>query len=371
MKTLIVGAGPAGLSFAALTAAADHCQDITVMERNAEDQTPGWGITLRDHALALLGLEKRVAFQELEGREFWYRAELIVNLPCPHGSALVTMPRTALIKALIDCCRERGVGVRYEVDAASLSDSELATYDLVVAADGASSGLRKRAAGVFKPTVSPGRNRYAWLGAAVPFRKLTILLRDQGVPLLAWAYRYTPDRSTFIVECTERTWESNFADHVLRQAGTTITKAFETELAGQAVLAGSSMPWQRHQTISCERLHHRNLVLVGDAAHTTHFSQGFGTMFAFDDAVSLHTALKESASVEQALWAYEAQQRPKIAAFQSIATTSMRWGERLLDRAEDGDAGAVRALIAARWPNNEVMPSPLAPPTAALGRQPL
>jgi anthraniloyl-CoA monooxygenase len=250
--------------------------------------------------------------------------------------------------------------VTFGVDAASLSESDLASYDLVVASDGAHSAVRHRYAEMFKPAVRQGRNRYAWLGAAMPFHKLTILLTDKSAPLLAWAYQYTSDRSTFIVECTEQTYErSRLGRRSAYDACAMISAAFAPVLQGQPVLAERSIQWQSYRTISCGKLTYRNIVLLGDAAHTTHFSQGFGTMFAFDDALSLRTAFESGSDVAQALATYEAMQRPKIAGFQATAAISMQWSERLLESVENGHEALTRELIAARWPNNAVTAAPL------------
>jgi len=360
MKILIVGAGPAGLSFAALMLEADRSHSITILERNPAERTPGWGITLRDHALSFLRLDPRLATQSLDGRALRYRGELTIDLPNPPGVCLVTFPRAALIAALADACCDRGVHVTFGVDAALLSENDLAGYDLVVASDGAHSAIRHRYAVMFKPAVMQGRNRYAWLGAATPFDKLTILLTDESAPLLAWAYKYTSDRSTFIVECTEQTYErSGLGGRSAHDACAMIDDAFAPVLQGQPVLAGRSIQWQSYRTISCEKLTYRNIVLLGDAAHTTHFSQGFGTMFAFDDALSLQTAFESGRDVAEALATYESMQRPKVAEFQATAAISMQWSERLLESAENRNEALTRELIAARWPHNEVTASPL------------
>src|SRR5262249_20329499 len=131
------------------------------------------------------------------------------------------------------------------------------------------------------------------------------------------------------------------------------------DLQGCRILANDSVRFNRFQVISCRTLWHRNIVLLGDAAHTTHFSQGFGTMFAFDDALSLYSAIQQSSGIAPALRAYEDLQQPKIATFQETANASMHWSEDLLEAAGAANEIRVMELIEARWPNNAVPAGPL------------
>ena len=360
MKVLIAGAGPAGLSFAALLAQSHPTAQITVWERTAADRSPGWGITLRSHALSFLDLDKRIAAEFLDGRTLRYRGTVAVDLASPEGVRLATFPRRDLIRALADRCLDLGVRLSYSSDAGRAGDFELDDNDLVVAADGAHSTLRARYAQAFRPSISPGRNRYMWLGAAVPFHRLTIALHDQELPMLAWAYKYTARLSTFIVECAENAYERLVRTCASPQVVcATMQNIFSAELQGNSILVAGSAHWQPFEVVSCERLSFRHIVLLGDAAHTTHFSQGFGTMFAFDDAITLHSALQAYRNIPDALLQYEQIQQPKIHEFQATAAASMRWSEDLLEAAEQRDDLRIRDLIAARWKNNAVTHSPM------------
>lgn len=360
MKVLIVGAGPAGLAFAGLLAQSDRSCDITIIERNPAGADPGWGVTLRTHALSFLGLNEKISAQVLRGRKCWYRGEAAVDLPYPPTVGLAGVSRTGLQKALTERCKDLGVRIVFETDGARLREPDLAEYDLVVAADGRSSAVRQLYADVFRPTTTLGRNQYAWLAVEAPFDTLTILMEDRELPFLGWAYKYTETLSTLIVESTERALDSSGLSRLPpAEACKVIGKAFESVFGGAPVLCSASVRWQSFPTIRCERLQHRNVALIGDAAHTAHFSQGFGTMFAFDDALALHAALTEAASVEQGLARYEAAQQPRIVSFQETATASMRWSEATVDALEQRDEARTRAQIEARWPNNEVAPAPM------------
>lgn len=360
MKVLVVGAGPAGLSIATLLARSGRSHDVTVIERNPAREDPGWGITLRTEALSFLDLDRKLSPQKLEGRACWYRGKVVVDLPYPEGVGNTAIARAALLRALTEGCTAAGARLQFETDGSRLRKSDLDDFDLVVAADGAHSAIRQMYAEVFRPTVAQGRNRYSWLAVEKSFDKLTILLQDGELPLLAWGYKHTDTLSTFIVEVTEETLDrSGLSRLPPDEACKTLGNVFAQELGGASVICHRSVRWQTFPKLSCERLRHRNIVLLGDAAHTTHYSQGYGTAFAFDDASTLSAALESTTNVSDALDQYEAAQQPKIAFLQEKAFGSMRWAESIVEAADSRAEDEIRALIAKRWPNNEVLPAPM------------
>jgi len=352
---VVVGAGPAGLAFAIARAASVPGDCITVVDRRPAGARPGFGITLRSGAFEALGIGDLLQGPALQGRALWYRGVRVIDLPNPDQGQLVTMARSSLVEALVRRAVALGVDVRWEVDAADIA---LEGYDLVVGADGASSPLRARLAEHFRPVVEEGQNWFAWLGTTRLFPKLTIAMHDEEIPLLAWAYQYAEDRSTLIVERSTDSFAPPMAD-----ALETLSRVLRPELEGHPVLAAGSAPrWRRFPTVRCERLVHDNVVLIGDAAHTTHFSQGFGTLFALDDAHTLCRSLEERGSPADAARAYEATQQPKIEAYQATCAQSMRWGESVTRALDAADDEAVRELVEARWPDNAVTPAPLDSP---------
>lgn len=359
MKILVIGAGPAGLSAAALLAGANR--EVTVIERRARNESHGWGVTLRNNALSFLDLGDLVQPQALQGRRFIVRGECRVDYPNPPEGFLVTLPRDALVGALAKRCEERGVQLRYGVEAAAFPHQQLKRYDLVVGADGANSALRQRYAQSFAPSVTQGGNYYVWAATRHLFRKLTILLSDRLAPLVGWGYQYDHGLSSFIVECTASTYLHHGGGGLnAPRTQALLQGCFSAMLEGAEVLCVSNTRWSRFPNLRCAKLSVDNIVLVGDAAHTTHFSQGFGTLFAFDDALALSTALNGSSSIADALALYQRTQQPKIEQFQSAAGTSQKWSEQLLVAFEAGNEAQMNALVAARWPTNSAPPAPLA-----------
>jgi len=359
MKVLIVGAGPAGLSFAALMAQADNSHEITVIERNAANVRPGFGITLRSDGISLLGLDSMDIFQHLEGRAFRFRGEVVVDLPYPASIHGITLSRAALLNTLIGICSRSGVRIQFRKNAAELREWDFEQFDLVVAADGGQSHVRKMFQPAFAPTVEYSQNRYAWFGANVPLNRLTIMLNDRKGVLLGWGYMYTRSLSTLIVECTDECIKNlGFDCMTASQTADALGEVFGPDLGGARVICGTNVQWTKFPAISCERLQHRNIVLIGDAAHTTHFSQGFGTLFAFDDALALQSSLTATRNVADALDVYQAGQMPKIANFQGIATRSRQWSERLIEAAERAEEGQIWDLINERWLNNSITSAP-------------
>src|SRR3989449_3981930 len=237
-------------------------------------------------------------------------------------------PYTTLFRSLAR--RAEAVGVCVEVGTEVADVRPYLGADVVVAADGFNSVARRQFAHQFKPTVDWRPNRYVWLGTTRPFPAFTFYFkRDRHGLWRVHAYQYEPGCSTFIVEATEATWRAAGMDRADEDATLALCEAlFRQELEGHHLLKNRSV-WRNFGTLRNERWHHENVVLLGDAAHTAHFSVGSGTKLAMEDAVALAQAFQRTpqGDVAAALAAYEAERRPAVESLQRAAQVSLQWFE--------------------------------------------
>ncbi|MCW5253061.1 MULTISPECIES: FAD-dependent monooxygenase [unclassified Streptomyces] len=345
MRVACVGGGPAGLFFALLMRrAGDHRVDV--FERSAPDATFGFGVVFS--RLSLMRLRRtapEVVTGILDGGARWEQVEVRRGgeslSTSGHGFAAVE--RREMLAMLRRHAEEAGVGLHYrtEADAASLLDR----YDVVVAADGAGSRSRGAFPDGFGARVTPGGSRYAWFASDRVFEDMTFLFEDSPHgPVAAHAYPYSRDRCTFLVEMDGASWErAGFTDGHTRGADWTDERAmaFASEVfAGHlrgGRLHGNGSRWLRFPQVSAEHWHHKNLVGIGDAVHTAHFSMGSGTTLALEDAAELVRALTagDVLDVPAALAAYEEVRRPVVAGVQESA-----WASRRLWEAPEGHRDA-------------------------------
>ena len=340
MRISVLGGGPAGLYFAALAKQLGPGHEITVWERNAPDDTFGFGVVFSDETLG--GIEHADAgVHEAMSREFARWDDIDVHyrgtVTTSGGHGFAALSRKRLLAILQQRCRELGVDVRFRTGAPDVA--ELAReYDLVVAADGVNSAARTRFAGTFEPTVETRRCRYLWLGTDLVFDafKFHVLETPHGI-MQIHGYPYGREGSTFILELHEDVWQRAFAPIAAADLapGESDEKSIELirelcaeVLDGHRVLANNSQ-WGTFGTVRCERWVHENVVLLGDAAHTAHFSIGSGTKLAMEDALALAACLHEQPSVPEALSAYEEERRPVVASTQRAAQASLEWFENL------------------------------------------
>jgi len=331
VKVAVIGAGPAGLFAALLLKKADPGHDITVFERNRLDDTFGFGVVFSEATQDALALADPETTAEMARRSHhWddiaihYRGTVLTST----GHGFSGLSRPTLLAILAGRCRSVGVDLRVEVEVPDAEALRRDGADLVLAADGANSATRQRYCEQFRPNVDVRPNRFVWLGTTKPFPAFTFYFKRDAYGL--WrvhAYQYEPDRSTFIVEATEATWRAAG----LEQAGERETLAFcerlfAAELEGHRLLGNRSI-WRSFPTIRNERWSHENVALIGDAAHTAHFSVGSGTKLAMEDAVALVEALRDGGDVPAALAAYEAARRPAVESLQRAAQVSLQWFE--------------------------------------------
>jgi anthraniloyl-CoA monooxygenase len=329
VKVAIVGAGPGGLYLAILLKRDNPGHKVTVYERNRLEDTFGFGVVFSDETLENVGeadAETNQAMAEAAARwediEIHYRGSVIRST----GHRFSGVERRALLELLAR--RAQALGVVLELQREIARPADCGPADLIVAADGVASRLRDHLAGEFRPAVDWRQNRFVWLGTSRPFPAFTFYFKP--TPAGLWrthAYQYAPGRSTFIVEGREETWRASGLGEQ-DEAGTVayLEQVFAEELQGHGLVANRSI-WRRFPTVRNARWHAGNVVLIGDAAHTAHFSVGSGTKLAMEDAIALAGALKAAATIPGALAAYEAARRPAVESLQRAAQASLEWFE--------------------------------------------
>jgi anthraniloyl-CoA monooxygenase len=341
LRIAVIGGGPGGLYFAALARQLNPEHEITIWERNAPDDTFGFGVVLSDQALgrieradpAVLGAMRR-NFVQWDDIDVHYRGTTFTA----GGNGFAAMSRTGLLTILRRRCARLGVPVHFRSEITDV-DTLAADHDLVVAADGATSLVRARYADTFRPVVEAGRCRYIWLGTDLVLDSFKFYIVDTpGGAMQVHAYPDSRHASTFILELSEYAWRAaGFVEAVPSQLAQgesdersigIIAELCKDILDGHK-LFGKNSRWLRFPSVRCETWRHRNVVLIGDAAHTAHFSIGSGTKLAMEDGLSLATSLHGRPSVGAALAAYEAERRPTVIAAQRAAQASLEWFENI------------------------------------------
>ncbi|PYM31694.1 MAG: bifunctional salicylyl-CoA 5-hydroxylase/oxidoreductase, partial [Candidatus Rokuibacteriota bacterium] len=324
-----MGGGPAGLYFALLMKKADPAHDIVVVERNRADDTFGFGVVFSDATLEGFAEADRETSEEIaksfahwDDIDIHYRGEVLTST----GHGFSGMSRQLLLDILQRRCAALGVSLRFQHEVADLDAYRDA--DLILAADGVNSTVRARYAEHFRPEIDWRPNKFVWLGTTYPYPAFTFIFKEGEHGL--WrvhAYRYDQSMSTFILETTEATWRRAGLDQADEdQTLAFAERLFAEELRGHRLLKNRSL-WRSFPTVRNGCWHHGNVVLLGDAAHTAHFSIGSGTKLAMEDAIALARALQRHGEVPKALSAYEEERRPGVEALQRAAQVSLEWFE--------------------------------------------
>ncbi|PRX48630.1 anthraniloyl-CoA monooxygenase [Prauserella shujinwangii] len=353
MRIAVLGGGPGGLYFAALARQLGPGHEITVWERNAPDDTFGFGVVLSDETLG--GIEHadteifaalRAEFARWDDIDVHYRGTTVTS--GGHGFAAIS--RRRLLDILRRRCLALGVGLRFRTEAPDPAELA-ATHDLVVAADGANSATRARFAGTFRPSLDTRQCRYIWLGTDLVFDAFTFHILDTPSGIMQiHGYPYSRDRSTFILEAHDDVWRrAGFAELAPErlppghndEASIERIRELCADVLGDHAVLGNNSRWLNFVTVRCATWRHRNVVLLGDAAHTAHFSIGSGTKLAMEDALALAACLHEHTgqntvdsvrgadAVAAALAAYEAERMPVVASTQRAAQASLEWFENI------------------------------------------
>jgi anthraniloyl-CoA monooxygenase len=334
MKVVCVGGGPAGLYLAISMKLRDPAHDVLVVERNRADDTFGWGVVFSNETLANLwqndaksaaAIEQ--SFQHWDDIDVYFKGHVVRS----GGHGFAGIARKRLLHILQERARALGVRLQFEREVEELSPYRDA--DLIVAADGINSRIRERFAAAFRPSIEWRKNKYIWLGTNRPFDAFTFAFEDSPHGWIwAHAYRFDATTSTFIVECDEATWRGLGFDRMTGEDSVAACEMlFERHLGGYRLMSNAKhrrgSAWLNFPRVACERWYHDNIVLLGDAAHSAHFSIGSGTKLALEDAIGLADALHGKGELEPALAAYQESRRIEVLKLQSAARNSTEWFE--------------------------------------------
>ncbi len=332
MKIRILGAGPAGLWLARSLKRISPAFDVAIYEQNAANATYGFGVVFSSTALDFLQQSDPDALAVLKApMQIWDGMTIThrdVAVPID-GGGFAGIERIALLQTLQRLCEASGVRITYERRIERLDEFDGA--DLVVAADGTNSVVRA-ALGAFDTHRSELGNRFCWYGTKTPFATHALTFKSaHGGHFVAHHYRFRPDKSTFLVECDEATWERVLAPMDDAERKSLSERVFAGELDGRPLIENNSV-WRRFPVVFSDRWSVGKYVLVGDALRSAHYSIGSGTRLAIDDAIALAGAIAEAPDVPAALALYEARRRPAVARFSDAARRSYQWYERFPEK---------------------------------------
>jgi anthraniloyl-CoA monooxygenase len=343
MRIAVIGGGPGGLYFAALAKQLGPHHDITVWERNAADDTFGFGVVFSDetlggieHADPAVHAAMEAEFARWDDIDVHVAGEVITS----GGHGFAAMSRRRLLEILQERCRALGVTMHFRTEAPDVAELA-AGHDLVIASDGINSAVRSRYPLAFGPTLERRRCRFMWLSTDLVFDAFKFYIQQTPFGVMQiHGYPYDEGNSTFIVEMHEDVWRAAGFEALAEQAAGlppgesdeasigVVRDLFADVLDGHKVVANNSR-WVSFATVRNDAWRHDNIVLLGDAAHTAHFSIGSGTKLAMEDALALAACLHEHEDLDVALETYESERRPVVLSTQRAAQASLEWFENL------------------------------------------
>ena len=331
MRIGVLGGGPAGLYFAMLMKKADPSHEVTVFERNPPDATFGWGVVFSEETLGSFRDADFETYTEITDTfarwgaiDVRYRGRTVRS----RGHVFSAIARKRLLQILQDRCRRLGVGLVFHREVGDLS--ELGDVALIVAADGVNSLARRALAESLRPAEDVHRTKFVWFGTDLVFDAFTFIFRENDHGLFqVHAYPFDGETSTFIVECPEETWRRAGLEGATEEESIAYCEElFAEDLGGHSLMSNRSL-WISFVTLRCDSWHQGNVVLLGDAAHTAHFTIGSGTKLAMEDAIALAQALQRQPDTARALIEYEMERQPIVERFQEAARESATYFENV------------------------------------------
>ena len=336
MRAICLGGGPAGLYFGITLKLRDPDAEVVVLERNKPDDTFGWGVVLSDETLDNLEANDPVSAAEIRKHfAYWDDMALIYKgtKTVSTGHGFCGIGRMRLLIILQERARELGVDLRFETEVLAASEY-MGDYDLVVASDGLNSKTRLEFQDTFKPDIDLRKCQFIWLGTHQKFDDAFTFIFEETDKGWLWvhAYQFDDDTATFIVECSQQTFE-NFGFGGMSQAQTIAVceEVFKEHLGGHTLMTNANhirgSAWIQFPRVLCETWHHKNVVLLGDASATAHFSIGSGSKLAMESAISLVDHVMAESDIKTAFEKYEAARRLEVLRLQSAARNSLEWFE--------------------------------------------
>ncbi|MFS4580420.1 bifunctional salicylyl-CoA 5-hydroxylase/oxidoreductase [Phaeobacter sp. C3_T13_0] len=339
MKIACLGGGPAGLYFAISTKLRQPDAEITVFERNKPDDTFGWGVVLSDDALENLTANDPVSAGQIRDKFAYWDDIAVVHggvRTVSGGHGFAGIGRKAMLVILQERARELGIDLQFETKVGSAAAYQ-ADYDLVVACDGLNSRVRGEFAEHFKPDVDVRPCKFIWLGTRQKFDDAFTFIFEKTRHGWVWihAYQFDVDTATVIVECSAETWENwGFESMSKEEILRTCEGIFAEHIDGHSLISNAdhlrgSAVWINFPRVLCETWYHQNIVLLGDASATAHFSIGSGTRLAFDSAIALAEFISTEEALEDAFVRYQDERRLDVLRLQSAARNSLEWFEEV------------------------------------------